>query len=257
MKRETTTIAIVSGKGGVGKSVVAANVAETLAWAGHRVAILDADLGQGAQRVLFNEGPDASVLDCVERRVRAEALFYETASGVTLVEGAREPVDTPPVALFDGMDEVLMELREAHRFVLIDAPAGSDTAVRWALDRADFGLVVVVGEPTAVADAYRLAKTIWALDEDYPLALVVNYADTRDEAESVAERFAQITRQFAGRVPAYLGWVPYASEIRRSVAAQMPAVRSHESVRPYFNALAQVLEMGRMVQPEAVPLSSL
>ncbi len=255
MKRDTTTLAIVSGKGGVGKSVLAANLAETLAWAGHRVAVLDADLGQGAQAVLFNEGPSASIYDCVTKRAGAEACFHETASGVTLVEGASEPVEEPTPALFDGLDEALMELRATHRFVLIDAPAGSDTTVRWALDRADFGLLVVVGEPTAIADAYRLAKTIWTLDPDYPLALVVNHADTAVEAESVAERFASITRQFTDRVPAYLGWVPFAPAIRQSVRAQTPAVRAHASVRPYFSALAQVIDAGRVSLPAAVSLS--
>ncbi len=251
MKRETTTFAVVSGKGGVGKSVVAANLAETLAWAGHRVALLDADAGQGAQSVLFNEGPKAGVSDWAEGRACWTDCFHETLSGVTLAQAATAPPEGEASDLFAALDETLAALREAHRFVIIDAPAGTDSLVRWALDRADFGLLVVVGEPTAIADAYRLAKLVWTLDPAYPFALAVNYADSEADAESIAERFARVTRQFTGQAPAYLGWIPYSPLIRRSVAAQVPAVRVHAEVRAPFSALGQVIDVGRYAPTEA------
>ncbi len=256
MKRETTTIAIVSGKGGVGKSVVAANLAETLAWAGHAVALLDADAGQGAQSILFNEGPAAGLLDWAEGRAAHADCFHETLSGVTLAQAALSPVEGAPAALFAALDETLAALRERHRFVLIDAPAGVDSLVRWALDRADFGLVVVVGEPTAIADAYRLAKTVWSLDESYPFALVVNYADGEADADGIADRFARVTRQFTGQAPAFLGWVPFSPLVRQSVAAQTPAVRTYPELRPAFSAIARVIDRGRQATPSGAPALS-
>ncbi len=256
MKRETTTIAIVSGKGGVGKSIIAANLAETLAWSGRSVALLDADLGQGAQAVLFNEGPAASVLDRAEGRASSTACYHETLSGVTLVQAAAQPVRLPHPSFFAALDETLAELRETHRFVLIDAPAGTDEAVCWALDRADFGVLVLVGEPTAIADAYRLAKHVWTLDPHYPFAMAVNFADDAAEAESVADRFARVTRQFTGQAPAYLGWVPFSPQVRKSVAAQTPAVRTCPSLRPYFEALVEIIDVGRQVQAAPLALSN-
>ncbi|MFQ5572570.1 MAG: P-loop NTPase [Rhodothermales bacterium] len=247
MKRTSTIVTIASGKGGVGKSVVAVNLAETLAREGHRVALVDADFGQGACALLLNEMPEASVLDLVVRTALADQLHHQTASGLTLIQAVAEPGDADgrEAKLYPALDDLLGRLQASHEFVIIDAPAGADGSVRWALDRADLGVLVLVGEPTAVADAYRLTKLVWQIDPTYPMAVVVNYTDTADEAESVAERFGKITDRFMQQVPVYLGWVPYSAQVRHSVAEQRPAVRRPGSVRDAFDQLADVIAHGR------------
>ncbi len=237
-----TTLAVVSGKGGVGKSVIAVNLAEALASAGARVALVDADLGQGACAVLVNETPPTTVYECGTRGGAVAEASLRTAGGVTLVQGAAGPLTPGATAsLFDDLDRVVTALRAHHDYVLIDTPAGLDGPVRWALDRADLGLLVLAGEPTAIADAYRLARLVWETDPGYALGAVVNLADTEDEARSVSERFGAITERFTGRAPEYLGWVPYAAAMRRAVKAQTPAVREPGSMRHAFGALAGAL----------------
>ncbi|MEM1042253.1 MAG: AAA family ATPase [Bacteroidota bacterium] len=237
-----TTIAIVSGKGGVGKSVVAVNLAETLAETGARVALVDVDFGQGACAVLVNETPASTVYEWSKRRGPVADLCLRTAAGVTLVQGAAGPLPLRETAsLLADLDRVVTALRANHDYVLLDAPAGLDGPVRWALDAADLGLLVLAGEPTAVADAYRLARLVWESDPGYALCAVVNLADTEDDARSVSERFGAITERFTGRCPDYLGWVPYAAEMRRAVRAQTPAVRAPGSMRQAFGAVAAAL----------------
>ena len=243
MKQYPTTVAIVSGKGGVGKSIVAVNMAEMLTTMGHRVALIDVDFGQGACAVLLNESPPACVLEYTRLTVRRDEVAHRTRCGISLVEA----VDTAGrigkdlQRLYDTLDELLDELRLTHDFILIDAPAGTDGAVRWALARADLGVLVLVGEPTAISDAYRLARMVWEIDPDYPLAAVVNFADTETEARSVAERFGKVTTHFTGRATKYLGWVPFSAQIRRSVSQQEPAVRAEGPVRNAFLAMAENL----------------
>lgn len=254
MKRDSTIIAITSGKGGVGKSVVAVNLAETLAGMGHRVALVDADLGQGACALLMNETPPASVMDVIRHTARTPQVLHRTTAGVTLVQTAAEAgeADGRERALYAALDELLAHLRRTHHFVVVDTPAGTDGPVRWALDRADLGVVVVVGEPTAISDAYRLAKLVWQADPAYPLATVVNFADSADEAQSVADRFATITEHFTGQVPNYLGWVPFSAQVRHSVSAQEPVVRTPGALQNAFESLSATLVRGRQPVLQAV-----
>ncbi len=246
MNRIPTIITIASGKGGVGKSVCAVNLAETLAQNGHRVALVDVDLGQGGCAVLLNETPEASLLDLALHSASPTDVLHETSSGITLVQAVADPrkLDGHEAALYPALDSLLERLQTTHDIILLDAPAGTGTPVRWAFDRADLGVFTLVGEPTAIADAYRLAKLVWHADPAYPMATVVNFADTEEEARSVAYRFGRITQRFMLQMPAYLGWIPYSPMIRRSVAEQRPAVRTPGAVQKAFDHLASVLLHG-------------
>ncbi|MFN3596112.1 MAG: P-loop NTPase [Rubricoccaceae bacterium] len=236
------TLAIVSGKGGVGKSVLAVNLAETMAEVGYRVGLVDADAGQSACPVLLNACPPVSVADVAGGRAAPGEALFRTASGVTLMQAASEPsrggAERGAPALVAALDAGLDALRAASDVVLIDAPAGAGPLVRWAMDRAGAALLVLVGEPTAVADAYALAKLVWSADPGFPLGAVVNFADTEAEAESVAARFAAVAEPFLGQAPPYLGWVPYCVTVRQSVRAQTPAVRAGGAAQAAFRTLA-------------------
>jgi flagellar biosynthesis protein FlhG len=233
------TISVVSGKGGAGKSVVAVNLAETLAASGARVALLDVDLGQSACPVLLNEAPAACVRAWAEGRGALEDALHRTASGLTLVQGSADPLAAPDAVFYDALDRVHAHLLGTHDAVIVDAPAGLDGPVRWALDRADLGLLVLVGEPTAIADAYRLARLVWEADPAFPLGAIVNFEDKEDEARSVHERFGAITDRFTGRAPTWLGWIPFAAQMRRAVRTQTPAVRQRGQMQTSFDALAR------------------
>lgn len=231
-------LAVVSGKGGAGKSTVAVNLAEALADAGHRVALLDADLGQGSCTTLFNETPGASVAAYACGAVPLDAVFHPTQRGVTLVAGGSAAPASLDDPLYAALDEVLGALAATHAIVLIDAPAGVGETVCWALDRADAGLLVLVGEPTSVTGAYALVKTICQTAPEYPFLAVVNAADTDADAAQTVERFADLTTRFLGAAPVSLGWVPYSAHVRAGVKAQTPALRLSPSLRLAFDGLA-------------------
>ncbi len=257
MKRRSTVVAVVSGKGGVGKSVLAVNLAETLAMQGERVALVDVDFGQGACSILLNESPAASVLDLMRDQAILEDVLHPTSSGLTLVQAVTEAgqADGQQEELYATLDWLLKELRHNHTVVLLDAPAGTEGSVRWALDRADLGLLLLVGEPTAIADAYRLCKLLWQHAPHYPLSCVVNFADTEAEARSIADRFATLTQHFLHQTPTFLGWIPYATQIRRSVLMQQPAVQQPGPVRNAFERLAYALLHGKTTHAASCPTS--
>lgn len=256
MEVTSNTIAFASGKGGVGKSVVTVNLAETLAREGHRVALLDMDIGQSDSPVLLNEAPSTTVLDTVKASGPPQEALHETEAGLTLAQAARRPRKRPRIqgdALYAALDEMIEHLRTGHDYVLVDAPAGTEGPVRWALDRADLGALVLVGEPTAVADAYRLAKLLWTADPDYPLGVLVNFADDAADAHSIEERFEAITTRFMDQAPHMLGWIPFARSMRRSVSAQTPVVRSDGPLREAFARLARTVVREPFAPSPALP----
>ena len=221
-------LAVVSGKGGVGKSTLAVNLAESLAADGRSVALLDADLNQSSCGVLLNEEPAATLAAVDSGAVPLERAFHTTASGVTLLCGGTSRRRDVPL---DTFDEALDQAARTHHIVLIDAPAGAGATVQWALDRADAGVLVLVGEPAAVKGAYALVKTVWQAAPEYPFLALVNAADTGTDAEQTTERFAHLTRQFLGTEPSPLGWVPYDAQIRTSARDQVPAVLRSGALR--------------------------
>ncbi len=257
MKLQSTTLAIASGKGGVGKSIVSVNLAETLADMGYRVALVDVDFGQGACSLLLNESPEASVLEYAQHTVLKEQVVHTTSEGITLIQGALDParVGTHMRLLFEKLDGFIHALRQTHDYILLDTPAGTEGAVRWALDKADLGILVLVGEPTAISDAYRLARMVWEIEPNYPLGAVVNFADTEAEAKSIADRFGKVTEHFTGRVTKYLGWVPFSAQIRRSVNNQHPAIRTEGPVKNAFHSLAHNLMQDTLFSPALMSLN--
>ncbi len=258
MRRSSTVFSVVSGKGGVGKSVVSVNLAETLARDGFRVALLDADIGQGACDVMLNEEPGPSLADVATRIVTLNEACRKTASGLTLVEAARDHAELPRdrSRMFPVLDEAVDHLARHHEYVIIDTPAGCGDVVRWALDRTDLGVLVLADEPTAIADAYRLVKLAWSHDTELPLAAVVNFSETHEEAASVADRFGVITQRFTGRAPYYVGWVPFSPQVRTSVREQAPASRHAGPIRTAFDNIAAALVEGEMASVDSEGRSS-
>jgi len=222
-------IAVASGKGGVGKSLATINTAEVLVQMGYKVAVVDADLGLSNCAALLNESIPGTVLDVMKERAEIDEILLETEGEFTLVTGADEP-DTDMLdwsVLYPSLDSVLRRLRAENDFILIDTPAGASDLSFWALDRADMGMLIVVGEPTAISDVYRFCKFVLDVDPTYPFGAVVNFAESEEDAQNVLERFNTIVNHFMKREFPFLGFIPMDETVRQSVNDQIPIARSH------------------------------
>ena len=220
-KTQANILAVTSGKGGVGKSIATVNIAEMLTYSGYRVAVIDADAGLSNCATLVNEHVSATISGWVNGEYYLEDLPHKF-DAFTLIAASNEPglSNIQAGQFMSALDQVSSFLMAFNDFIIIDTPAGAGEITLWSLDQATLGLLVLVDEPTAIADAYRLCKYIYSIDPGYPFANIVNFSKNQQSAQSTNERFNNILNYFLGQKTEHFGYLPASDEIRQLVARQ-------------------------------------
>lgn len=226
------TIAVASGKGGVGKTNLCVSLAAALARLGCRTVLLDGDLGLANADVLCGvssaPGHFGQVLD--GRKSLAD-IAITIPPGFTLIPGASG------IARFAAMNDAeharliaaLEPLESQSDAILIDCGAGVGPAVLSFLAAADAALIVVTPEPTSITDAYALMKCALQRHPEmnpanWPFMLVVNQAEHAAEAKEVHRRIASTAQRFLGIDVPLAGFVTFDSSVREAVRRRTPFI---------------------------------
>ncbi|MCG0315014.1 MAG: MinD/ParA family protein [Calditerricola sp.] len=242
-------LAVTSGKGGVGKSNVALNVALALARAGKRVVLVDSDIGFANLDVLMGIAPRFHLLDLVRRRLSVWDVLTEGPEGIRFLAGGSG------VDLLLSLEEEalgylfsqLEQLEEVADVVLFDTGAGLSSHGLRVLQAADDILLVTTPEPTALTDAYALVKLLVQQASGGPglpsfaVWLIVNRVRSRREGEEVARRLVTVAQRFLNLSIAVLGWIPEDDHVRRAVQLQQPLLVAY----PYAPAAKEVARIAR------------
>jgi flagellar biosynthesis protein FlhG len=220
------TVAIASGKGGVGKSNLAANVAVALGEMGARVLLVDADLAQANLDLLLGLNPRHDLQHVLSGEKSVEEVAIAGPRGVTLVPAAS---GVPALAdLDDYRLECLLRglapLEANADLILIDAASGTSRQVLSFCLAAHDVLIVTTPEMPAFSDAYAMIKLLQQCGLTRPPRLVVNAAATAEEAEEVAHRLRVVARRFLQLEPESWGLVPFDAAVPGAVRRQEPVV---------------------------------
>jgi flagellar biosynthesis protein FlhG len=190
--------AVTSGKGGVGKTFVAANLAAALARRGERVLVLDADLGLANLDVVLNLYPKITLHDVFTGKHRLEDAIVPVAGGFSVLLAGSGMVEysrlTPEVRdqLLAAIDKV------APRFdrILLDTGAGISDVVLYAVSLADEVMVVATPEPTALTDAYATIKVLAGQQHRRVIKLVVNRVSHVGEGRVIRGQLQQVVDRY-------------------------------------------------------------
>jgi len=193
-KLKTRVIAITSGKGGVGKTTLSANIGYALHKLGFKVVLFDADIGLANLDVMLKVNAKKNILDVLKNEVTLKDIIIEIEPGFVLVPG--ESGDE----IIDFADEMSLsnfisqlDILEDYDFFIIDTSAGIDKRVQVFLDAADDVIVVTVPEPAAITDAYAMIKVI---SEKRDIAyMILNEVHSEKEASTIFSKILKVARQ--------------------------------------------------------------
>lgn len=221
---------IGSGKGGVGKSVLAALLACALARRGQRTLLVDGAQNQGNQHVLFGVRPVAPLETLLLGERRARDLVVPVAAGLDLL-----PADSGAELLYGlgAVDRARLHQRASvlwddYDQVVVDGGPGLESVVRGAAIRADRLVVVTTPDPTSLSDAYALLKIVHLQVPSIQIGVMVNRVAADEEGQKVFDRLQLAATRFLGRDLVDLGSVPE-SETLRSAVRQPGTVLGIES----------------------------
>jgi flagellar biosynthesis protein FlhG len=239
------TIAVTSGKGGVGKSTVAANLAVALGSLGARVILFDGDLAQANLDLLLGLSPRWDLGHVLRGDKTLDQIVVDVAPGVRLVpaaSGDRELADLDDFRR-EGLYRELSRLSEDADLVLVDTASGASHLTSSFARAASELIVVTTPEPTSYSDAYGLLKVLVAQGLSTTPGVLVNRAPSIEEAEEVAHDLANLTRRFLSMNVDALGAVPDDPAVGQAVRRRRPVV---EAAPKSPAALAFVALAGRL-----------
>lgn len=241
----TQVIAVTSGKGGVGKTNLAANVAVALAQKGKHVLLLDADLGLGNVDVLLGLVPRLTLNSVLSGTCSLSEIVLPGPAGIQVLpasSGIAGLTTLTPVQQLVLRDE-LERVARAADFLLVDTAAGISSNVTFFAAAAHAIVLVVSPEPTSLTDAYALMKVLLHQYRERQFHIVVNMAKTQSEAMHVfhkldraADRFLHLSTTYVGMIP-YDDYVPLAVTEQQAVLQRFPQAPSSRA----FTRLAQTI----------------
>lgn len=190
-----------SGKGGVGKSVVAVLAAQALADGGARVLLVDGSQNLGHLHVMLGIAVDARLEHVLRGEAEPASLLRQVSERLWLLPGdsGAESLYALPAVDQARLHHRLAGLYDDYDVVVVDAGPGVETAVRLATMGGTRLVVVTVPEVAALTDAYALVKLVQAQLPTLPIDVLVNRAAGPEDAAQTAERLSRAAERFLGR----------------------------------------------------------
>ena len=234
-EHNTRIIAITSGKGGVGKSNFAVNMAIAYAQLGKKVILIDGDLGMANVNVLLNIVPEYNLMHVINKKKTMKEIIMDTEFGIKFIAGANgfSKIANLSVEELEYFAKQFSSLGNAD-IIIIDTGAGIANNVLQFVAAADEVYVVTTPEPTAITDAYGIIKIITTeiVDRTVNLKLVVNRVHSVEEGKRISERIINIVGQFLNYKVDYLGCVFEDPIVQAAVIRQKPFIVVNPTSKP-------------------------
>ncbi len=226
LKSQAKSIAVMSGKGGVGKSNFSLNFSLALQKENKRVLLFDLDIGMGNIDILIGESSTYSIVDFFNKNLFLTDIISTGPSGLEYISGGTGlgtifKLDEEKFRIFLQQLELLFKV---YDYIIFDMGAGiSEDSLRFLLS-VDEIIVITTPEPTSMTDAYAAIKNVCINQSTIPFSIVVNRAFNKKVGETTFIRLEQTVNQFLNRRISLLGTIPDDSSIMKAVIEQKPFI---------------------------------
>ncbi len=234
-------VAVTSGKGGVGKTNVAVNAAICLAARGHRVVLIDADLGLANADVLLDLNAPYNLSHVISGSKTIDQVLVDAPGGIKLILGTSGVGRLANLSEFErhNLVQSMVQLESLADIVVLDCAAGISRNVMTFAAAADFVVVVTTPEPTALTDAYATIKVLSRERFESSLGVVVNFANSSAEAQAAAKRLTDVAKRFLKLEVANTGYILRDEHVAMAVRQRAPVVLKYPRA-PASSCLAAV-----------------
>ena len=227
----SNSIAIASGKGGVGKTTIAVNLTLALSKMGAKVSLMDADFGLANAHIMLGINPKRNIRDMLKNGLPVEDVLETGPNGIKFISGGSGLIDILNVEK-NSMFQLINSINPIEKYsdtLVVDIPAGaSDQSMTFA-SAVDKLVIVLVGEPTSFMDAYTFIKSA---NLDYNIqnfSIVVNMADNEEAAHKIFTKFQNAVIKFFDASLSFAGGIPSSKKVQNAILKKAPVVLDKEA----------------------------
>lgn len=253
------SIAVVSGKGGVGKSNFSMNFTTTLSSMGKKVVLIDMDIGMGNIHILLGKTVPTNLKDYLVGEKTMEEVMFEGPNNLQYISGGSglSGVMEWDERMFDRLIQAFEYLQQNYDYIVFDMGAGATRQTLDLLVSVDDIIVITTAEPTSITDAYSMMKFIHFKDPDKNYFLLCNRAFSEEEGVDTTSRLQLAMSKFLSKEIVVLGSLPEDPVVRKSVKEQVPFSILYPNA-PITKKLKQIVSsfVDYEVEEQAIPKQS-
>lgn len=250
-QNKTLSVAIMSGKGGVGKTNIALNLSYCLFKAGHPMLLMDCDIGLANLDVLLGIAPDKTIQDFVDDDTPIREIVIPLSRGgfdlLPAASGVPELLDLDEDAR-EHLFERLHPLFQNYDFAFMDLGAGISPTVLSFAAMSHLRVVIVTPEPTSLTDSYALIKVLATQHGVKDFHVIVNMAETKAEEREAFHRLNAACEKFLGFSVTKLGAIGHDKHVPEAVRKQSPLMKMAPSSKAARDLMAIAVKLDKLRQ---------
>lgn len=224
-ERKTGYIAVASGKGGVGKTLITINMGRIIGRNGKRVLIVDGDLGLSNVHIMLGITPAKNLYHFFMGEVSLEEIVVPVEENLDFISsgsGVREIANLPPAQLRNLIYKLQEYAEKNYELVIFDTPPGIHSDTTALVSSSHIPVIITTPEPTAIADAYGLIKVLNQEEKVKEFYVLVNKVSSDEESLRVYESIRVVCEKFTSAETKYLGGIRYNPKMIRNIVNQNP-----------------------------------